>query len=356
MTRTRAPRLAARAVRRPILVTAAVAVVASGVGLIAVVGPGGPVGGSRTLAESAVIPTTAVTPTRSAVPVTPVRIERLDRGEGPTVPRVVGTALLEGDRVVDVDADEVLLLGVSGTDRVVATYSDGGSAIERVAPDGTRTRVLDHVPYAVDLSGDGTQLVTTRPRGTRRTVLTVRDSTTGRPLVQRTFGSNAAVLDVDDGRVVVGQTGPTRTLSWWAATNRVERVSNRTGYAADISADRLAVFTAGVYYNSCSVLSRLSAPGRTTWRSCSEAVLDISPDGRRLMTTDIYVDGPLGRVDVRTPRGRPVAAYRADGSLGVLGWEDPHTVLVTAYDRRGRSALVRCEREVCERASKVVTP
>jgi hypothetical protein len=293
-------------------------------------------------------------PARTARRVTPVRIGQLDRGEGPIVPRVLGTALLEGDQVVDVDADEVQLLGVSGTDRVVATYGDGSSAVERVAPDGNRTRVLDRVPYAVDLSGDGTQLVTTRPRGTRRTVLTVRDSTTGDVLVRRTFGSGASVLDVDDGRVVVGQTGPARTLSWQLATDSVDRVSKRTGYAADISADRLAVFTAAVYYNSCSVLSRLSTPGRTTWRSCSEAVLDISPDGRRLMTADIYVDGPLGRVDVRTPTGRTVASYRAEGTLDVLGWEDPHTVLVTTSDRRGRSALVRCDREECERASDVV--
>ena len=336
MATTRSRRLARRAVRRTVLVIAAVTAVAAAVGLAGLAGavdPGGPV--------------------------TPVRIGQLDRGDGPTVPRVVGTALVEGDRVVDVDADEVRLLGVSGTDRVVATYADRGSAVERVAPDGTRTRVLDRVPYAVALSGDGTQLVSTKPRGMRRTVLAVRDSTTGRLLVKRTFGSSAAGLDADDGRVVVGQTGPARTLSWQVATDRVERVSDRTGYAADISSDRLAVFTAGVrdvYDVGCSVVSRLSAPGRTTWRSCSEAVLAISPDGRRLMTSDINVDGPLGRVEVRTPRGRLVAAYDASGGLGVLGWEDPHTVLVTAYDRRGRSALVRCDRGVCERASDVVAP
>ncbi len=353
MPRTRARRLTPRAV----LGTAAVTAVASTIGLVGLVGPAGsarPGGVAPTSAE----PThTPLTRARPAVPVTPVRIGQLDRGEGPAVPRVVGTALLEGDRVIDVDADEVRLLGVSGKDRVVATYSDGGSAVERVAPDGTRTRVLDRVPYAVDLSADGTQLVSTRPQDTRHTVLVVRDSTTGRLLAKRTFGSSAAVLDVDEGRVVVGQTGPARTLSWQVAADRVERVSTRTGYAADISADRLAVFTAAVYDGGCSVLSRLSAPGRTTWRSCSEAVLDISPDGRRLMTADIYVDGPLGSMDVRTPRGRPVASYRAvGGSLGTLGWEDPHTVLVTAYDRRGRSALVRCDLEVCERASDAVAP
>jgi hypothetical protein len=292
---------------------------------------------------------------RKRAPLTVVRIGRLDRGEDPAVPRVLGTAILDGDRAIDVDAREVQLLGVSGADYVVTTWADRGSAVERVAPDGTRTRLLDRVPYAIDLSDDGTQLVTTRPRGLRRTVLVVRDSTTGQVLLERTFGAGASVLDVADGRVVVGQAEPARTLSWEVSTDRVDRVSDRTGYEADISADRLVVFTAPYYQGGCTVVSRLSAPARTSWRSCEEAVLDISPDGRRLMTADIYVDGPLGQVDVRTPRGRMVASYRSEGELGV-GWELSHTVLVNASDRRGRIALVRCDLGVCERASAVVTP
>lgn len=363
MPTPRAPRPAPRAVRRPVLVTAAITGVALAAGLVGTVGLVSTVGVSPTSAESADIPVTlampngAGRPDRAAPVVTPVRIGRLARGEGPAVPRALGTSIVQGDRVVEIDAGEVQVLGVSGTDTVVVTYSDGGPAVERVAPDGARTQVLDRAPYGVDLSGDGTQLVTTRPRGTRRTVVAVRDSTTGRLLARHTFGSSATVLDADDGRVVVGQTGPARTLSWEVGTDRVEKVSNRTGYAASISADRLAVFTAAVYDGGCTVLSRLSAPARTTWRSCTEAVWTISPDGRRLITSGILVDGPIGQVDVRTPRGRPVATYRADGgSLDVFGWEDPHTMLVTASDRRGRIALVRCDRGECERASEVVAP
>ncbi|KRF37643.1 hypothetical protein ASG94_10200 [Nocardioides sp. Soil805] len=300
-----------------------------------------------------VLPASAV---RADVPVTSVRIGQLDRGEGPAVPRVVGTAVVEGDRVLDVDADEVQLLGTSGEEYVVATWADGGSAVERVAADGSRSTVLDRVPYAVDLSGDGTRLVTTRTPSLRRTVLAVRDSTTGEVLVRRVFGAGAAVLDVDDGRVLVGQTGPARTLSWTVATDRVTRVAGRAGYAADISADRLAVFTAPVYDGGCTVLARLSAPRRTLWRSCEDAVLDISPDGRRVLTTGVYADGPLGRFHVDTARGRRVASYDSPGGFGVLGWEDARTVLVTASDRRGRSALVRCDAVGCERASGVVAP
>ena len=302
----------------------------------------------------------AVAPPAAAGPeggdVTSVRLGQLDRGLGPAVPRVVGTSIVEGDRVVAVDADEVQLLGVSGAEYVVALYADRGSAVERVGADGTRTVVLERVPFAVALSGDGTRLVTTRPRGTRRTVVTVRDATSGDLVSRRTFGAGASVLDADEGRVVVGQTGPARTLSWHVDRDRVTRLSDRSGYAADISADRLAVFTRPVYEGGCSVLTRLSAPRRATWRSCERAVLAFSPDGRRMLSTHILMDGPLGQVEVQTARGRRVAAYRSGDSFGVLGWEDARTALVTVYDRRGRSALVRCHLADCERASDVVAP
>jgi hypothetical protein len=288
--------------------------------------------------------------------VTSVRLGQLDRGPGPAVPRVLGTSIVEGDRVVAVDADEVQLLGVSGAEYVVAVYADRGSSVERVAADGTRTVVLDRVPFAFALSGDGTQLVTTRPRGTRRTVVAVRDATTGERVARHTFGAGASVLDADEGRVVVGQTGPARTLSWDVDRDRVTRISDRYGYAADISADRLAAFTAPLYERGCSVLTRLSTPRRATWRSCERAVLAFSPDGRRMLTTHILMDGPLGQVEVHTARGRRVAAYRSGDSFGVLGWEDARTALVTVYDRRGRSALVRCHLADCERASDVVAP
>jgi hypothetical protein len=288
--------------------------------------------------------------------VTSVRLGQLDRGPGPAVPRVVGTSIVEGDRAVAVDADEVQLLGTSGGEYVASIYSAGGSSVERVAADGTRTVVLDRVPFAVALSGDGTQLVTTRPRGTRRTVVAVRDATTGERVARHTFGAGASVLDADEGRVVVGQTGPARTLSWHVDRDRVTRISDRTGYAADISADRLAAFTAPLYEGGCSVLTRLSTPRRATWRSCERAVLAFSPDGRRTLTTNILMDGPLGQVEVHTARGRRVAAYRSGDSFGVLGWEDARTALVTVYDRRGRSALVRCHLTDCERASDVVAP
>ena len=185
--------------------------------------------------------------------------------------------------------------------------------------------------------------------------MAVRDATTGDRVARHTFGAGASVLDADEGRVVVGQTGPARTLSWHVDRDRVTRISDRTGYAADISADRLAVFTAPLYDGGCSVLTRLSAPRRATWRSCERAVL--ASTRRPSDADDEHPHGrPAGPGRGADRPGRRVAAYRSGDSFGVLGWEDARTALVTVYDRRGRSALVRCHLADCERASDVVAP
>ena len=72
-----------------------------------------------TAAGLAVMPSAAAGPDGGEV--TSVRLGQLDRGPGPAVPRVVGTSIVEGDRAVAVDADEVQLLGVSGAEYVVAS-------------------------------------------------------------------------------------------------------------------------------------------------------------------------------------------------------------------------------------------
>jgi hypothetical protein len=293
---------------------------------------------------------------RAEAAVTTLRLGDLPRGAGPAVPRVLGTTIVDGDSVVAVDAREVQLLGVSGEEYVVATWADRRSAVERVAADGSRRTVLNRVPYSVVLSGDGSRLVATRTPTLRRTVVAVLDATTGDVLERRTFGGGASVLDADADTVVVGQETPARTWSWETGSDTVARLADRYGYAADIAADRLAVLTAPSWKGGCSVLSTLSAPGRGRWRSCDHAVLAISPDGRRLITTGIYIDGPLGPIEVHTDRGRHVLGYRSTYSFGLVDWEDERTVLVTVQDRRGRSALVRCRLDDCERASRVLAP
>ncbi len=73
--------------------------------------------------------------------------------------------------------------------------------------------------------------------------------------------------------------------------------------------------------------------------------------------TQVFAAGDF-QVLARRPEDRSAtsASYDAPGGFGALGWEDACTPLLTVYDRRGRSALVRCDPAGCERASDVVAP
>ena len=159
------------------------------------------------------------------------------------------------------------------------------------------------------------------------------------------------VLDADAGRAVVGASSPTRTFWWDTVAGTTSRISRHEGYFADIRADRLAVFTANPYDGGCSVVSPLTAPGETLWRSCSKAVLASAPNGKRLLMLDTFSDGPIGRVYVHRDHGRRITSYRSAYSFGRLEWESNRSLLMVAHGAR-KVALVRCVVDDCERASK----
>ena len=107
------------------------------------------------------------------------------------------------------------------------------------------------------------------------------------------------------------------------------------------------------YDGGCSVVSTLSDPAAVLSESCTERVTDFSPDGRRLALVDLLTDG-LGpnRVTVRTAGGRRVATYDAPFFFGLVQWETSEALLLQTNGTR-RSALVRCARAACERASRL---
>ena len=140
-------------------------------------------------------------------------------------------------------------------------------------------------------------------------------------------------------------------VSWDLATDRGTRISRRLGYEADLTTDRLAVFTKDPYQGGCTVVSALSEPGTALWRSCDEAVVDFSPDGSHLLTVFKLADG-LGpdEVRVRTAEGEQTGHYRVDGHLGQVLFEDGDTALLFAWTREA-SGLARCDGASCELAS-----
>jgi hypothetical protein len=101
------------------------------------------------------------------------------------------------------------------------------------------------------------------------------------------------------------------------------------------------------------VFARLASPRRALWRSCEQAVLALSPNGRRLLTAHLRMDGPLGTLSVHGDQGRRIATYRSTGWFGRVAWEGNRSALLATYGTR-KAAIVRCEGDDCERASRRV--
>lgn len=278
----------------------------------------------------------------------------MSRGEAPRVPYLDGTVVVDGDRRLATGAAEVRLLGESGSDVIVAAaYADDRpQAVLRLHPDGTSTVVSDRVDIGtVVLSADGSTLVADRSR-TRRSTVRVIDTATGAVTARRSWRGYVEARDVSAGRVLLVRYRPDRTLLWEASADRVRTVLPRAAGYADLDADRISWFTGDPYAAGCTVLAKLSDPSDRVWRSCRDAVADISPNGRRMVTLHKLTDG-LGpsELRVRNATGRLLATYRVRrGWFPHSRWESGRTLLLEVNGPR-RSAWVRCTDGDCERVT-----
>jgi hypothetical protein len=185
-------------------------------------------------------------------------------------------------------------------------------------------------------------------------VLRRYDTTTGDVTLKQKLPGYARVLDYDGSTAVVGGFGPVWTSTWDLTDNSVHQVVRRAGYEADLATDRLAVFTKDPYQGGCTRVSTLSDPATALWRSCDEAVEAFSTDGSHLATIFILSDGiGPGSVTLRRTTGRKVGEYDAPFYFGRIWFEDGSHVLADTFART-KGAVVRCDGDGCERATKVV--
>jgi hypothetical protein len=293
----------------------------------------------------------------SAVPVTELRPAELPRGADVAIPHLEGKTVVDGDVRVRIRAGLVLLLGTSGPDYVVGTSDangDGHFRTFRVTSSGKRTPLLRGVPiFDMVLSRDGTQIGLASGSTAAHTRLRVWSAVNGDRRATHRFRGSVSILDFDARRMVLGSSGPDRTFWWNTHSDATRRITDRSGYNADIRADRLAVFTKDPYRGGCSVASRLSAAHRPLWRSCRERVQVFGPGGGRLASIPILTDG-LGPRDVflRGTGGGLRAHYRTAGWFGAITWESA-TALLLDTNGSVKSATVRCVVADCERASRL---
>lgn len=299
------------------------------------------------------LPAAAPAPASEPRPTT-VRPERLERGPDAAVPHVEGRRIVDGSASTRVRGQQLRLLGTRPDGRyVVLVQRDGREQVRAVTPGGGARKIRPvYERETATLSGDGTTLVTALHRYRRdQTLLRAYDSTTGERLGQRTSRGYRHVLDADPATVLhAGLEGP--VVAWDLATDTGRRVSRRLGYTADLAHDRLAVFTKDPYQGGCTVVSPISDPATTLWRSCDEVVLGFSQDASHLATTYILADGlGPGDVRVRTTGGELTGRYRVRaGWFPSVLFEDDDTVLLDTVTPDA-SAVVRCDGGACELAS-----
>ena len=304
------------------------------------------------------LPVALLSPASAAASVS-VRPLPLPVGEPPAVPYIAGSVgdydVVDGDTKISIpDARHANLIGASGDGYLVRVFPGTSQhRIVRLEP-GEAPKQLIEVGLSEDarLSSDGRYLLLlTYPDD--NAVARVLDAATGRQIARRTFQVRSRVipLDVRGTTVLIGAHSPARTLTWDWDTGAIVTIANRTAYVASYANDRLATYDNFSGQPECTYVSKISAPGQTTWRTCSEKVVSFSPDGARIATAQN--DGGAENVKRRSINGTLLTTYTNMNGVWAGPWETNSRILLQSYPNdRTTSWLVRCEATACERAAK----
>jgi hypothetical protein len=292
-----------------------------------------------------------------------VRPWTLPQGSAPTIPYLHHPSE-DAWSVVDpktgmktpftIDATEsATLVGRSGSGFLlrIANRSD---RIIRAELDKPQRTIIDGIHYQSwsRMSADNRYLLMTTfvSSGTQ---LQVRNAVTGAIVARHTFRNTTEPnpIDVSGTRVLLGGFSPARTMVWNWQTGTIRTIASRSAYAGAFGIDRLATYTKKPFESdACTVVSTVSQPGRSLWRSCAEAVGAFSPDGARIATNVIGWRDDSSVVRRRSVRGTLLATYRNPNGVWAHAWETSTRVLLRSAPQTGTDWLVRCEGAECERA------
>lgn len=312
----------------------------------------GALGATAVLGSLLAPPVTAPASADQPAPEVVVRPAVLERGPDAALPRLQGRRVVDGDVRVTVPGTEPRLYGVTADGYVVGSVVDDRWQVATLRAGEPPVVLARRAGLDVLADPEGDVVVLVGP-SSRRTPVRVVVPATGDVLGRRVFAGWSRVLDVARGGVAL-VAEPDATSRWQVGRDRVRTVSARVAYEADLTHDRMASFTADPSLGGCTVVSTVSRPRQELWRSCREAVVAFSTDGRRMATVHKLTDGPgAGQVWERTVRGRKLASYLVRGSFTRFAWESPTALLLDAWVA-GTATTVRCTEAVCERASDAV--
>lgn len=237
--------------------------------------------------------------------------------------RVIGAATV-GDALLVATADDQgnqrasLVPPVSDTAQQVTSWPmEGGFAVSAsgavaafVEPDGT--------PMVVQDGGGATDTMPKIPRGTGFGAVAVA-------------GENCNESATDGGCTVWANSSGRKPEAWVSTSHGfVDRTSTTLLEVADaVPGHRLAGYTSFSDQGSCSAVE--DTEGSQQWSTCDYRLLSFSPDGRHLLASGAYADGPGdGQVSILdSDTGRPVLDLQIAGQDVVTQtiWEDDRHVL-----------------------------
>ena len=147
--------------------------------------------------------------------------------------------------------------------------------------------------------------------------------------------------------------GDSGVRSWDTTTGTVTSITRRPANIVDIGNDLLASYTKDPYLDGCVVLTKLSDPTTRLWKSCTERIDAISPDGDRMATVHILSDGiGPGEVWERELDGTLLGDYTT-GWFGRIGFEND-TDLLLQINGDTQASTARCSEGACENATDPV--
>lgn len=322
----------------------------------------------RVLAGMALAVTALALPTSPASATTDVDVRpgSLPKGNPPAIP-YLHSASDDSWSVVDpktgtktpitglIETESPTLVGRSGNGFIIRLAHRSDRVI-RVELDKPSRTIIDDLHYQswTKMSADNRYLLTTA-FVTNGTQVRIRDAVTGAIVARHNFRNTTRPnpIDVSGTRVLIGGFSPSRTMIWNWSTEAIQTIASTAAYTGAFNIDRMATYTKNQYEDgACSVVSTISRPGTTLWRSCTEAVGAFSPDGARIITEAIVWREDATVVRRRSVRGTLLANYRNPNGVWVHGWESNTRVLIESAPYAGSGWLVRCEGLECERAAQ----
>lgn len=280
----------------------------------------------------------------------------LPRGADLARPYVEGTTIVDDARVVVVPLKRPVLVATARGGYVVRDRRFADAVF--VGHDGTKRR-LPGADEDTLVSPDGRLYATASLAGDGVTVVAVRRIKDGERLASKVFrswvdanvGRFAHPIDLSGNRMLIGGDGG-RVMVWSWKKDRLRTVIADKWHlqVGSLDDDIAAGWTAPG--ERCTFVAHLSTPQRRMWRSCVDRVVALSPDGRRMVTTDRRVDPSFGKVRLlvmRTVTGRELGRWTADRFTDIVFESD--TAISFRLEGRTRTAMVRCGASRCQAAS-----